>query len=169
MSNSKLEGKYWDIHNEMLNHLTRIFNAYKGDQTIEGYQRLKGLLNKKEISYEQMKRIKNFFDNHQNGNNDTSYLLNGGTKMKNWVNACLSDARNDIKGKKEVMMDIGMTNQFQKDGNFKTQDTSGERVKPIKVSSNSRKVSNNDAIYECNMFGDLLNFIENNNKKIKKL
>jgi hypothetical protein len=169
MANSNLEGKYWDIHTELLNHLNKIFNAYKGDQTIEGYQRLRNLINKKEISYEQMKRIKNFFDNHEGGINDTTYLLNGGSKMKNWVDACLSDARQDIKGKKQSMMNIGMLNQFQKDGGVKNQDTSGNRLKPMNVRSSSKTLSNNDGITECKLFGNLLKLIENNNKTIKNL
>ena len=169
MANSNLQGKYWEVNDELYNHLKRIFDAYRGNETVKGFTRLKGLLDTREISYEQMKRIKNFFDTFNGTKNDTSYLLNGGTKMKVWVDECLSNARDDIKGKKEVMMNVGMDNQFQKAGGTKNMDSSGNRIKPMKVSSSSKKISNNDGIYECKLFGELLNIIDNNNKIIKKL
>ena len=167
--NSELKNKYWEPSEELLNHLTRIFNAYKGDKTNEGYSRLENLLQTKEISYQQMKRIKNFFDTFQGSINDTSYLLNGGSKMKTWVDECLGVARQDIKGKKKSMMYVGMDNQFQQDGGTKTQDTSAQRIKNNKVSSSSRHISDNRGIYEIKAFTNLLNVFTENNKKIKNI
>jgi hypothetical protein len=131
MANSSLENKYWELDEELLNHLTRIFNAYNGDENVAGYKRLKDLIDSKECSYQQMKRVKNFFDTYEGTIKQTPYLLNGGSKMKGWVDECLSNARQDIKGKKKSMMDVGMDNQFQKDGGVKNQDTSGERIKKM--------------------------------------
>jgi hypothetical protein len=162
MANSELQGKYWEIDDEMNNHLSRIYNAYRGDKTVKGYSRLEGLLNNRECSYEQMKRVKNFFDTFDGSNKDTSYLLNGGTKMKNWVDVCLGNARQDIKGKKKSMMNIGMDNQFQKDGGTKDQDSSGKRIR-------TDNISVNETIYEVKAFSNLLNVFEENNKKIKNL
>ena len=96
MANSDLQGKEIEIPKEVKTHLGKIFNAYKGDKTAEGYNRLKNLMDKKNISYEQMKRIKNFFDNYNGKNKETPYLLNGGTLMKDWVNKSLEDARQYI-------------------------------------------------------------------------
>jgi hypothetical protein len=162
MANSNLQGKYWEYDDEMGNHLNKIYNAYRGDKTVKGYNRLKGLIDNCEISYEQMKRMKNFFDTFEGTRHDTPYLLNGGTKMKDWVNACLDNARQDIKGKKKSMERIGMPNQFQKDGGTKNQDSSGNRIR-------TDNISNSDGIYECKLFGNLLNIIDENNKKIKNL
>jgi len=169
MANSALENKYWELSDELINHLNKIFNAYKGDKTVQGYKRLKDLIDSKECSYQQMKRIKNFFDTFSGTRNDTPYLLNGGTKMKNWVDECLSNARQDIKGKKTAMMNIGMDNQFQKNGGIKNQDTSGEPIKSNKIGSSSRKVFDNRGIYEIEMFNNVLNIFKENNKKIKNI
>jgi hypothetical protein len=169
MANSSLENKYWELDEELTNHLSKIFNAYKGNEDVEGYKRLKDLIDSRECSYQQMKRIKNFFDNHGEGKNSTPYLLNGGTKMKQWVDECLSNARQDVKGKKKSMMDIGMDNQYQKDGGERNQDSSGKRIKNKKVGSSSRKISDNRGIYEVEMFSNLLNVIDENNKKIKNI
>jgi len=129
MANSSLENKYWELDEELLNHLSRIFNAYNGDENVAGYKRLKDLIDSKECSYQQMKRVKNFFDTYEGTIKQTPYLLNGGSKMKSWVEECLSNARQDIKGKKKSMMNVGMDNQFQKDGGTRNQDSSGERIK----------------------------------------
>jgi hypothetical protein len=162
MANSDLQGKYWEIDDNMSSHLNKIYNAYRGDKTVKGYNRLKGLLDTRECSYEQMKRIKNFFDTFNGNKNDTPYLLNGGTKMKEWINTCLDTARQDIKGKKKSMERVGMTNQFQKDGGTKNQDSSGKRIRTDNISKNA-------GIYECKLFGNLLNIIDENNKTIKNL
>jgi len=169
MANSELENKYWELGDELVNHLSKILNAYNGDETVAGYKRLTDLINTKECSYQQLKRIKNFFDNHKGTVKETPYLLNGGTKMKQWVDECLSNARQDVKGKKKAMMDVGMDNQFQKDGGTRNQDSSGEKIKNIKVGSSSRQVSDNRGIYEIEMFSRLLNVISENNKKIKNI
>ena len=103
MANSKLQGKKTYIPEKVKTHLSRIFTAYRGDESVEGYARLKKLVDKDEISYEQMKRMKNFFDNYEGGKNETPYLLNGGTLMKSWVDKTLKDARQNIEGKKKAM------------------------------------------------------------------
>ncbi len=169
MANSSLENKYWELDEELINHLTRIFNAYKGDENVTGYKRLSDLIDSGECSYQQMKRIKNFFDTYKGTIKETPYLLNGGTKMKQWVDECLSNARQDIKGKKKAMMGVGMDNQFQKDGGTRDQDSSGKRIKNTKIGSSSRQVSDNRGIYEVEMFSKLLNIINENNKKIKNI
>jgi hypothetical protein len=169
MANSSLENKYWELDDELTNHLTRIFNAYKGDENVAGYKRLSDLIDSRECSYQQMKRIKNFFDTYDGTIKETPYLLNGGTKMKQWVDECLSNARQDVKGKKKSMMDIGMDNQFQKDGGVRDQDSSGKRIKNTKTGSSARQVSDNRGIYEVEMFSKILNVINENNKKIKNI
>ena len=169
MANSTLENKYWELDTELINHLNKIFDAYKGNENVEGYKRLKDLINGGECTYQQMKRIKNFFDTYKGKNHETPYLLNGGTKMKQWVDECLSNARQDVKGKKKSMMAIGMDNQFQKDGGTKDQDSSAKRIKNNKIRSSSRSISNNEAIYEVKMFGNVLNIFKENNKQIKNI
>ena len=76
MANSKLQGKKIGIPQKLSSHLNKIFNAYKGNKNVEGYERLNGLVSKNSITYEQLKRIKNFFDTFEGGKNDTPYLLN---------------------------------------------------------------------------------------------
>ena len=81
MANSSLKGKCVSIDSDLKKHLLKIYNAYKGDKNVEGYTRLKSLCDTDEISYEKLKRIKNFFDNFSGKKNGTPYLLNGGTNI----------------------------------------------------------------------------------------
>ncbi len=78
----------------------------------EGYQRNKELQTQKTITYQQLKRIKNFFDNFGGKHIDAPFILNGGVEMKNWVNNELRRMREGIYMTQRNKMDTGMDNQF---------------------------------------------------------
>lgn len=67
------------------------------DQNVEGFRRNAELQNAKNITYQQLKRIKNWFDNFNGRKEDAPYILNGGDKVKNWVNDTLNTSRRSIK------------------------------------------------------------------------
>ena len=82
------------------------------DENTEGYNRNKELQSQKFITYKQLKRIKNFFDNFNGNQKEPSFILNGGVEIKNWVNDELRKMRDYIKNTKTNKMDTGMMNQF---------------------------------------------------------
>lgn len=84
------------------------------DTNDEGYKRNKELQEKNYITYKQLKRIKNFFDNFKGKQSEPSFILNGGFPMKNWVNYELDFMRRNPKMTKRNKMDTGMQNQFIK-------------------------------------------------------
>jgi hypothetical protein len=155
MANSKLQGKKTNIPEKVKTHLSRIFTAYRGDETVEGYARLKNLVDKDQISYEQMKRMKNFFDNYDGGKNTTPYLLNGGTLMKDWVDKTLKDARKNIEGKKKAMKDTGMDNQY-----IKTHSKDGVKIDPH--DSDTNKILRQEGIYNMGIMENLIKTIDKN-------
>ncbi len=140
MPNSTLQGKSWDIPEELYGHLRRTMNAYRGDENVEGYQRLKGLIDNKTISYEQLKRIKNFFDNESSVDymNDkkasTPFILNGGNKMRYWVNNILDTARTNIQSKKDVQKNAGTSVQNTHIKNHTKDGITTSSVKPHSTS-----------------------------------
>lgn len=87
----------------------RVKNA---DNNTEGYNRNKELQNQKFITYKQLKRIKNFFDNFKGNQNEPSFVLNGGVEIKNWANDELRKMRDYLKNTKTNKMNAGMMNQF---------------------------------------------------------
>jgi len=173
MANSSLQGYSWDLPKELCSHLSRIQKAYKGDKDVEGYSRLDNLIKNPKMSYEQLKRIKNFFDGHETSNTDymddkkqdTQFILNGGSKMRYWVNKTLEDARADIKNPKQLKKDTGMMNQFQKD---RISHTKGLSKNPTKVDSGKELTEQkhiNKDIYikkELSMMESLINIFDKN-------
>ena len=159
MANSKLQGGKILIDDDINYHLKRIYNAYKGPKDVEGYERLRGLCDSNDVSYEQLKRIKNFFDDFEGKNNETPYLLNGGTKMKTWVQSKLDDMRDSIESKKKNMKNVGMSNQYQKDK---------IRLPNAKINnhdSDTNKILRQEGIYRIKVLDDLITEI-NKNKEL---
>ncbi len=159
MANSKLQGGKILIDDDINYHLKRIYNAYKGPKDVEGYGRLRGLCDSDNVSYEQLKRIKNFFDDFGGKNSETSYLLNGGTKMKTWVQSKLNDMRDSIESKKKNMKNVGMPNQYQKEK------ISIDGVKIDTHDSDTNKILRQEGIYSIKVLDDLITEI-NKNKKL---
>jgi hypothetical protein len=155
MANSDLQGQCVPIDKDIKKHLLRIYDAYRGNKTKEGYNRLKNLCDSDEISYEQLKRIKNFFDTFNGTNKETPYLLNGGTRMKEWVNKTLERARNDLKGKKKSMKDVGMDNQY-----IKTHSKDGVKIDPH--DSDTKKILRQEGIYNIGMMESFINIVDKN-------
>jgi hypothetical protein len=118
--NKDLYGNTISLPENIIEYLNRCFNSAKGaDETTEGYKRNKELREKSEISYQQLKRIKNWFDNYNGNQNELPFILNGGDYMKNWVNQVLTSMRDDNRLGKEVKSEV-LPNQFidphEKDG-----------------------------------------------------
>lgn len=82
------------------------------DKKTEGFRRNKELQEKDFIEYKQLKRIKNFFDNFKGSHKHASFLLNGGFKMKNWVDNELRRMREFGKMTNKNKMNTGMQNSF---------------------------------------------------------
>ena len=104
------------------------------DENTEGFKRNKELQNQKFITYKQLKRIKNFFDNFKGSHKEPSFILNGGVEIKNWVNNELRKMRDYIDNTKTNKMNAGMMNQFiapHEKKNFTNVRTSQEHLKTV--------------------------------------
>lgn len=113
--NKELYDKEIVFPNHMRAHMKECASKLKDvDRSDEGYKRNKELQKQKFITYKQLKRIKNFFDNFKGNEKEQSFILNGGQKMKNWVNYELDFMRRNPKMTKRNKMETGMQNQFIK-------------------------------------------------------
>ena len=111
--NSSLYDKEIEFPSDKRRHMKICFKKAVGaDSNTEGYLRNKELQDQKFISYKQLKRIKNFFDNFKGNENELPFILNGGVEIKNWVNNELRRMRDYIKTTKTNKMNTGMQNQF---------------------------------------------------------
>jgi len=111
--NKSLYDKEIEFPSDKREHMKKCFHMVKNaDENTEGYNRNKELQNQKFITYKQLKRIKNFFDNFKGNHKDSSFILNGGVEIKNWVENELRRMRDYVKNTKTNKMDTGMMNQF---------------------------------------------------------
>jgi hypothetical protein len=98
---------------EMKQHMKTSFAQARGaNENVEGFKRNRELQGQDTLSYQQLKRIKNFFDNYKGKPNEHPFILNGGHKMKVWVDNQLGQMRNSISTTKQNKMNVGMENQF---------------------------------------------------------
>lgn len=145
MANSKLENKEFEIPNEMLDLLNLTLSSYNGDTNVKGYKRLVTLTNDKKLSYYAIKRLKNFFDNYNGEKNDTEYLLNGGDKMKNWVNSTLNKARDIVNSETNHYIE----NPLKKERNTdRTQSAINQLKNIVKENRNSYRFIINESQYK---------------------
>ena len=124
--NSKLYSQKIPFPYEMKQHLAMCLNSI-GDipKDSEGYKRNKDLQEKNTISYSQLKRIKNYFDSYRGNNEDAEFILNGGFKMKYWIEQTLNQMRLNIKMPQKHRADAGESNQF-----ITTHDKDDSNVRP---------------------------------------
>jgi hypothetical protein len=114
MSNSKLVGKIFDIPHRVLKAININLTKFSDQKDSKGYKRAIFLLKNKRCTYEQLKRIKNYFDSVDKENFDEiEYLLNGGDELKNWVEDTLTQSRQDVNRGNSIRSSAGLKNQFR--------------------------------------------------------
>jgi len=104
MANQELYNKSYKIPSDVLKGIqTTLVSNPTGD----GVKRAKTLLKNGYITYQAMKRLKNFFDyfNPQNDDNKQFHFA-GGQSMKVFIETTLNAERNAVKTGKEVRRDI---------------------------------------------------------------
>jgi hypothetical protein len=110
--NSNLYDKIVSLPESLVTHLTDSFNSVEGDSNVEGFNRNQELRDSKQVTYQQIKRIKNWFDGYTGNKEDAPFILNGGDRMNQWCDEVLRVWRESDKSGKKTKMDAGMQNQF---------------------------------------------------------
>lgn len=122
----------WHLPNGIRLHLEKIRDSYEHDEltknhtTKEAWDHLNDILDMdggKGISFHEMKRMKHWFDKHQNSDMTTQYILYGGNIMKTWVDNQLHSARLKVKQDKEALRAMGKSNAFKKEHDADRQTT----------------------------------------------
>ena len=104
--NKDLYNNTIELPKEIKEYLQSCFDMFqKSDPSIEGHKRNEELRNSGYVTYQQLGRIKNWFDNYQGDGKDAPYILNGADYVKNWVNQTLDTMRKGDSFKKQVKTD----------------------------------------------------------------
>ena len=92
--NSNLYNKTIELPKEIMEYLETCFEHIpNSDTSIEGHKRNEELRNSGYVTYQQLGRIKNWFDKYDGDGTDAPYILNGADYMKNWVETTIQDLR----------------------------------------------------------------------------
>jgi hypothetical protein len=110
-TNQELEDKTYTIPTHLLNTLKNNMNKCMGSD-VKGQQRLNNLINTKNITYGEMYRLKNHFNNINK--EDKEYMLLGGNEMERWVNQQLDTSMAISHNSKVLKKNLGMENAFIK-------------------------------------------------------
>jgi hypothetical protein len=112
--NSELYGKTYPVPQDVLKYLDQCSKAVgEVDETTEGFKRNKDLREKGEITYQQLKRMKNWFDNFSGHQDEIPHILNGGHYVRNWVEKTLKGDRDTIDARKQSKSEV-LPNQYIK-------------------------------------------------------
>jgi len=149
--NNELKHRKFPIPDGVRKYLQRTLNNYNGDKTIDGYKRLNNILSMDGIAYNEMKRIKNFFDNYNGSDKSAEFILNGGDAMKTWVNNTLYTATKSIHDFKQAKKDAGINNAFIKPHEKDRQNNKKNKPTTAKFdtkNANKKMIDNNTLKYE---------------------
>ena len=116
--NSNLYNKTIELPKEVLEYLQTCFDYIpNSDSTIEGHKRNQELRDTGYVTYQQLGRIKNWFDNYDGDGTDAPYILNGADYMRNWVESTIQDLRRQDTTPQEVddVMPEPLDNNMMKD------------------------------------------------------
>ena len=109
--NRELKHRFFPLGDNIRKHLQATLDNYDGDKTIDGYKRLNNLLSMENgIAYNEMKRLKNYFDTYMGSPKSIEYILNGGEPMRLWVNATLNRATKGVEDYKDAKQAAGIPN-----------------------------------------------------------
>ena len=144
--NKELKHRVFPLGDGIRKHLESTLASYNGDKTVDGYKRLNNILSMKNgIAYNEMKRIKNFFDNYNGSDKSDEYILNGGDEMRTWVNNTLGLATKTIDDRKAALKAAGADNAY-----IKPHEKQRRNVKPtvakVQTNNTNRPVMDGNAI-----------------------
>jgi len=142
--NSNLYNRIAIIPDSLVKHLSDSFGTIEGNNNIEGYKRNQDLRKSRKATYQQIKRIKNWFDGYNGNKEDAPFILNGGDRMHQWCDEVLRVWRDNDNGGKKIKSDAGMQNQYldsHEKNSFNLNDKHGTTVDDLKVNEDVNRIN----------------------------
>jgi hypothetical protein len=143
--NKSLYNRIIFLPDSLIKHLDQCFNSVSGDNNTEGYKRNQTLRQTKQITYQDLKRIKNWFDGYGGKKEDAPFILNGGDRMNDWVNHALQQMRSSVSSSKKTKSDAGMQNQYldsHEKNSFNLNDKHTTTVDDLKLEHEIKRINN---------------------------
>lgn len=108
--NKELYGQQYEIPKHILDILRNSVSKYS-NQSVENVKRAKELSETGNATYQQLKRIKNWFDSSGDATSPEYHVL-GGNAFKGWVDQTLQSSRESKRLPKQIKSDAAIANQF---------------------------------------------------------
>jgi hypothetical protein len=106
-ANDAGENRTWYIPDNIYKTIQTNVSNYKGDKNASGWDRANNLLKNRDVGYDEMRRLKNFFD-HSTAKDAEYYDLFGGKDTANWVNNSLKSFVATTSSNKKNMKTLGV-------------------------------------------------------------
>jgi hypothetical protein len=148
MANKDLYGNKYTVPNNVITAINNQINRNKNNKSLKGYKRAENIVQDKSLTYSMLKRMKNFFDGFKGGKDNPEYLINGGDKMKTWVNNTLNKSRGDVTREKRTKADAGMQNQFKKSHTKDRENKNVTKVNVARPQNTARQIFTNKTVYK---------------------
>lgn len=107
--NKELYDESFEIPPHVMEILRNSISKYS-NQSVENVKRAKELSDSGYATYQQLKRIKNWFEN--NDSMGPEFQILGGSAFKGWVDQTLASSRNAKRLPKKIKSDAAIANQF---------------------------------------------------------
>jgi len=115
--NSELYGNVYNIPDKILNQISITLQKFKKINS-NGKKRANNFLRERTITYQNLKRMKNYFDNLSGDFDAIEFELAGGMLMKNFVNNLLDKERKKINNSNKNLSQYGgFDNVYNKEHN----------------------------------------------------
>lgn len=112
--NKELYNRKVKVPESLRSHLSQCFDSVDADSNVEGFNRNQDLRKSGIATYQQIKRIKNWFEGYEGNKEDSPYILNGGERMKKWCDSVLDHWRKTLDIGKKAKSEGGMENEYIK-------------------------------------------------------
>tara|TARA_R110000851_G_scaffold158676_2_gene301738 strand:+ start:2643 stop:3188 length:546 start_codon:yes stop_codon:yes gene_type:complete len=151
MANSKLQDKIFKVPDKVFNKVNQMLNKINvDDKQAKGLRRAKDIVNDRNVTYSNMKRLKNYFDNYSGDGSDNEFNLIGGKITRKWVDETLGQDRESIKKIKKTKKDGGLENQF-----LKTHEKDSDNTNPTNPNSGMVDITKGSTLNNI-MTGDVI-------------
>jgi hypothetical protein len=112
--NKELYDRKVKIPESLCGHLSKCFDSVDADSNVEGFNRNKDMRDSGIATYQQIKRIKNWFESYQGTKDEPSFILNGGDRMEKWCDSVLDHWRKTLDIGNKAKSEGGMENEYIK-------------------------------------------------------
>lgn len=142
--NKNLYDRKAKLPDGLMKHLKQCFSSVSADSNTEGYNRNKEITDSGVVTYQQIKRIKNWFDGYNGNKEDAPFILNGGERMKKWCDEVLRVWRDNDESSKKNKSDTGMQNQYldsHEKNSFNLADKHSSTAQELSVSEEIERIN----------------------------